>query len=312
MSGLLADAPSALDGAGAEAHRVAGLWWFMFTLAVVVYLFVATMVVLAVLRRRRADGPESGEGRTGFIWLGGVAMPVVILGVLAFLTVSTTVALPRDEPTTLTVDVVGRQWWWDVRYPGAGIRTANEIHLPVGRNVDLRLRSLDVAHSFWVPQLAGKLDLIPGQTNHLRVRARRTGTFIGECAEFCGIQHANMRFVVVVQTPADYQRWVELRRGRRTATAGDLVAEGAAAFQRETCAGCHTIRGTQADGDVGPDLTDVGARRWLAGKAFRNTPADLRRWIEDPSTFKPGALMPASHLSDAELDALVAYLESLR
>jgi cytochrome c oxidase subunit 2 len=291
-----------LDAAGREAHHVAGLWWVMLTMATVVYVVVAGLVVVALVRRRPSDGE-----RTQFIWWGGVAMPIVVLGVLAFLTVSTTTALGRDAPARLHVDVTGHDWWWEVAYPGTGVRTANEIHLPVDRTADLRLTSDDVIHSFWVPQLAGKVDLIPGQPNHLRVRPTRTGTFLGECAEFCGLQHANMRFVVVVQSQADFDRWAD-RDGRVAPTASD----GEAVFVRSSCAGCHTIRGTQADGHLGPDLTDLGSRRWIGAKAVRNTPENLARWIRDPSSIKPGVLMPPSHLSARDLRALVAYLESTR
>jgi cytochrome c oxidase subunit 2 len=297
--------PSIFDDAGQEARHVAGLWWVMFTVATAVYVLVAAMVIIGVVRRRRQAEPAEGD-RTSFVWWGGIVMPVVILGVLAYLTVSTTTALGRDAPSGLQVDVTGHDWWWEVRYPDSDRTTANEIHLPVGRTVDLRLRSDDVIHSFWVPQLAGKLDVLPDQTNHLRITAERTGTFLGECAEFCGIQHANMRFVVIVQTAGDYARWAATGRSAPTSS------RGAAIFQRESCAGCHTIAGTEATGTYGPDLTDFGSRRWLGAKALRNTPEQLLRWLRDPGSIKPGVLMPPSPLSESELQALVAYLESLR
>jgi cytochrome c oxidase subunit 2 len=297
--------PSMLDTAGREARHVAGLWWFMFSVAVAVYVLVAALVVIGVLRRQRAAAPEEGD-RTNFVWWGGIVMPIVILGVLAYLTVSTTTAVGRNSRSDLTIDVTGRDWWWDVRYPESDLRTANEIHIPVGRTVELRLRAADVIHSFWVPQLSGKVDMVPEQTNPLRIRAERTGTYLGECAEFCGLQHANMRFVVVVQTAEEYARWAE------TAQAPSTSAQGAALFERQTCAGCHTIRGTQADGTVGPDLTDFGTRQWIGAKTVPNTPENLLRWIRDPGSFKPGVLMPPSPLPESELRALVAYLESLR
>jgi cytochrome c oxidase subunit 2 len=277
----------------------------MFAVAVAVYVLVAAMVVIGVLRRRAAE-PEEGGDRTGFVWWGGIVMPIVILGVLAYLTVSTTTALGRNAPSNLEIDVTGHDWWWEVRYPESGLRTANEVHIPVDRTVELRLHSADVVHSFWVPRLAGKVDMVPEQTNPLRIRAERTGTFLGECAEFCGLQHANMRFVVVVQTAEDYAQWVVTGRAPSTA------AQGAALFERQTCAGCHTISGTQADGTVGPDLTDFGSRQWIGAKAVPNTPENLLRWIRDPGSIKPGVLMPPSQLPESELRALVAYLESLR
>jgi cytochrome c oxidase subunit 2 len=321
---LLAASPSILDGAGDEARRVAGLWWFMLAVATIVYVVVAGLVAFAVVRHQRpsteVSAGEPGEGAAierrgadreediGFIWWGGIVMPIAVLGVLAFLTVTTSVALRRNTPDALRVDVVAHQWWWDVTYPDGAVRTANEIHVPVGRTVDIQLRSVDVIHSFWVPQLAGKLDVIPGQTNVLTLRARRTGTFLGECAEFCGVEHANMRFVVVVQSADDYAAWSAGERSPPEPT--DLAGE--ALFQRSTCSACHTVRGTAATGTVGPDLSDIGSRAWIGAHTVANTPDNLRRWIDDPSTLKPGVLMPPSRLSPAEVDELVAYLEALR
>lgn len=309
---VLAEAPSVFDAVGKEARHVASLGWFMFAVATAVYVFVAAMVVIGLTRRRNRDEPDTDGDRTNFIWWGGIAMPIVILGVLAYLTVSTTTALGRDDASTLRIDVTGHNWWWDVAYPASGARTANEIHVPVGRTVELRLRTADLIHSLWVPQIAGKLDLIPGQTNHLRIKVEKPGTYLGECAEFCGLQHANMRFVVIAQSPSDFARWSADERPPAAPASGTAEARGARTFQSNACAGCHTIRGTQADGTFGPDLTDFGARRWLAAKTLRNTPETLTRWIRDPQSVKSGALMPPTRLRPAELRDLVAYLESLR
>jgi len=192
---------------GSEADRIAGAWWLMFGLAAIVYVVVAGLIVYATVRGRRRGARPSGLREDAFIWIGGVAAPVVILFVLAVVTVHTTEALRRPARGALAVDVAGEDWWWAVRYPGTDIVTANEIHLPVDRPVDLRLTSDNVIHSFWVPELAGKQDAIPGQPNHLRFTPEATGTFIGRCAEYCGLQHAHMEIRVIVQTATDFGRW---------------------------------------------------------------------------------------------------------
>jgi cytochrome c oxidase subunit 2 len=309
---LALETPSVLDGAGQESRHLEGVWWLMVGLAAFVYVVVGGYVILAIRRRRHEDGPEEGPGRQTFLWFGGLALPISVLALLAGVTVATTVAVRRASEHEVRVDVVGRDWWWDVHYGGTNIRVANEIHLPVQRTAVLRLQSADVIHSFWVPQLAGKLDVEPGQPTTLRLLPKRTGTFIGECAEFCGIQHANMRFVVVVESRSRYDDWV---RAKESATGADsgTAAEGAAVFQREACSGCHTVSGTQAAGTRGPDLTHVAERTWLGAGAITNTPTHLRQWIKDPTQFKPGVLMPPfTNLSDGDLRALVAYLETLR
>jgi cytochrome c oxidase subunit 2 len=237
----------------------------------------------------------------------------VILLVLAVVTVHTTSALRRPSARELAIDVVGKQWWWAVSYPDAGVRTANEIHLPAGQPVDLRLTTTDVIHSFWVPELAGKEDTIPGQVNHLRFTADRPGTYLGRCAEFCGLQHAHMDISVVVETPGDFGRWLARETRVGQAPTSDEAARGAAVFQREACAGCHTIRGTNASGTVGPNLSDVGARRTLGAGVLENTDANLEQWILDAPSLKEGIVMPSFRSLPADdIAALATYLESLR
>jgi len=235
---------------GSEADRIAGAWWLMFGLAAIVYVVVAGLIVYATVRGRRRGARPSGLREDAFIWIGGVAAPVVILFVLAVVTVHTTEALRRPARGALAVDVAGEDWWWAVRYPGTDIVTANEIHLPVDRPVDLRLTSDNVIHSFWVPELAGKQDAIPGQPNHLRFTPEATGTFIGRCAEYCGLQHAHMEIRVIVQTATDFGRWQARQEATRTEPVSDVAAAGAAIFQRQACAGCHTVRGTSATGTL--------------------------------------------------------------
>jgi cytochrome c oxidase subunit 2 len=227
--------------------------------------------------------------------------------------VNTTSDLRNAAPGELRVEVVGKRWWWDVRYPDDGVATANEIHIPVGRPVDVTLRSDNVIHSFWVPQLAGKMDTIPGQVNHLHLKATTAGTYRGECAEYCGIQHAHMDFLVIADPPADFARWLTRRRGGAGLTASsDEADRGQVVFNREACAGCHTVRGTPATGTVGPDLSDFGARQWIGSLTVPNTTANLEHWIADPQDVKPGNLMPPTNLSPADLAAIAAYLEGLK
>jgi cytochrome c oxidase subunit 2 len=304
---------SFLDAKASEADRIADVWWLMFGLAAAVYVIVAAFIVYAATRGRRRRGETSRLNETRFIWIGGVLVPMVILGILAVVTVDTTSALRNSSPSELHIDVVGKLWWWEVRYPGTGVVTANEIHIPRGTPIDLHLTSDNVIHSFWVPQLAGKMDTIPGQPNDLRFTADSEGRFLGRCAEFCGLQHAHMGIEVVVDSPADYGRWLARRRRVPLEPASEQAATGQLVFQREACAGCHTIRGTAATGKVGPDLTDVGSRERIGADTLLNTPDNMRAWIRDAQSFKPGIVMPSFRsLSERDIDALAAYLESLR
>jgi cytochrome c oxidase subunit 2 len=216
---------------------------------------------------------------------------------------------PKDA---LRVTVIGHQWWWEIRYPGLGIVTANELHVPVSTAdrqafTFLTLQSADVAHSFWVPQLAGKTDVIPNRTNTMWIDPRVVGTFLGNCAEYCGMQHANMLLRVIVQTPADLEQWAA---GQRAAT--DSGAEGRAAFLSLSCVNCHTVSGTSAAGTFGPDLSHLMSRTTLASGMIPNTAENLHAWVKDPQVIKPGNLMPNMQLNAHELDAVVNYLSSLK
>jgi cytochrome c oxidase subunit 2 len=208
----------------------------------------------------------------------------------------------------MTVEVIGHQWWWEVRYPGTNAITANEIHIPVRTRVNVLALSADVIHSFWVPQLARKIDMIPGRNNRILLYASQPGVYRGQCAEFCGLQHANMALEVVAQTPGAYRSWLS---SMSAAAAGTSGAAGARLFTTLQCASCHEIRGTSAHGRVGPDLTHLASRRTLAGATIPNTPAELAAWIQNPQAIKPGVLMPDLGLSSAQVAQLVTYLESL-
>jgi cytochrome c oxidase subunit 2 len=314
------DPPSMLDSRGPEARSIEGVWWLMFALAAAVYVVVSGFIVVAIVRgrrRRRADQPapevKPEPKDDTFIWWGGIVAPVVILAVLAVVTIRTTRDLRAAEDGELRIEVTAKRWWWDVRYPDAGVATASEIHIPVGRPVDIELMSDNVIHSFWVPQLAGKVDTIPGQRNHLRLRADEPGTYRGACAEYCGIQHANMSYLVIAEEPADFERWM----ARRTAGAGitpasEEAARGQVVFNREACAGCHAVRGTPATATIGPDLSDFGARQSIGSLTVPNNRENLSRWITEPDRVKPGNLMPPTALSPQDLAAVIAYLEGLR
>jgi cytochrome c oxidase subunit 2 len=305
-------AHSIVNPKGSEADRVAGVWWLMFGLAAAVYVVVAGCILYAATRGRRRRGPSRLHDNW-FIWIGGVIVPFLILVVLAVVTVDATSALRTSSPGEVRIDVVGKLWWWEVRYPGHGVVTANEIHIPRGTPINVRLTSDNVIHSFWVPQLAGKMDTIPGQPNNLEFTADKVGRYAGRCAEFCGLQHAHMGFEVIVETPADYGRWLARRERVPLEPASEEAASGQLVFQREACAGCHTIGGTDAQGTVGPDLTDVGSRRLLGAGAIENTPQNMRAWIRDAGAIKPGVQMPSfQSLPDRDVAALAAYLESLK
>jgi cytochrome c oxidase subunit II len=312
--------PNLLNPKGTEAHDIAGVWWLMFGLAALVYVIVAGFIVHAILKGRRraraeaddgADAPESPTFDDRMITWGGVVVPLLILFVLAVVTVRTTNALRRPASNALRIDVAGERWWWAVTYPSTHFVTADAIHLPAGRPIELHLTSDNVIHSFWVPQLAGKVDTIPGQDNVLRFVATTPGTYEGECAEFCGIQHTHMGFVVVVESEGDFDRWMAEHEKPPLEPASELADEGQVAFNSESCAGCHTIDGTPAQGTLGPNLTDLGARPTLGAGALTNTPENLRKWITDAPSAKPGVLMPRVALSTAKAKAIVAYLESL-
>ena len=309
--------PSMLDAKGSESRHIAGLWWLMFAIACGVYAIVAGFITGAVLRKP-AVASETDPDPAGrrfddrMIVFGGVVAPILVLVVLAVVTVTTTNALRRPESDALHVDVVGKRWWWAVTYPSVHFTTANELRLPAGRPIEIRLTSDNVIHSFWVPQLAGKVDTIPGQTNLLRFVARTPGTYKGECAEFCGVQHTHMGFIVRVQSPGDFDRWLTQHSRPAIEPASEPAAQGEAAFNAQSCAGCHTIAGTPAAGTLGPDLTDIGERETLGAGALTNTPDNLARWITDAPGAKPGVLMPELDLSPRDVQSIVAYLESLK
>ena len=306
--------PSALDPKGPASARIAGVWWLMLALAVAVYVVVGGLILVASRRGRRGEGVDRALplGENTFIWIGGVIVPTAILVVLAVVTVSSTAELTRAADRPLRIEVEGFKWWWEVRYPGTDVVTANEVHVPVGRPVELTLTTADVIHSFWVPELAGKVDMVPGQRNVLRFTADEPGEYRGQCAEYCGLQHARMAFLVIADPPQVFDAWVDRRRAPPPEPPPGPAAEGEAIFERSSCAGCHTVRGTSARGTSGPDLSDFGSRRTIGAVTVENNRGNLGGWIVDAQAAKPGNLMPPISLEPEELQALIEYLESRR
>lgn len=313
--------PSVLDPQGA-ARYIADLWWLLAGLGGAIFVFVMIYLAFALWRRSNGRGlaakitldvPAVNTPSLRPVILGGIVLPIAVLAVVSFATVRTLRALnTMVTPDPLTIQVIGQQWWWEVRYPAHGFETANEIHIPVGEPVAIELRSDNVIHSFWVPELHGKLDLIPGRTNRFVIQADEAGTYRGLCAEFCGVQHANMMFLVIAQPPAEFAAWVA-RQQQPAQPPGDPVAQtGQALFLAENCINCHAINGTDATGDLGPDLTHFAARRTLAAAMLPNNLGNLGGWVANPQHIKPGNLMPAADgLTGAELQALLAYLQTL-
>lgn len=281
--------------------------------ALLVFLVVEALLVFAIWRFR--DGPGRGEPRPvhGHVGLeiAWTLIPVAIVISIAVPTIAAVFRTQGPQPTgALRVEVIAHQWWWEFRYPDLGVTTANELHLPVGRPVTLLLKSADVIHSFWVPQLGGKRDTIPGRENLLTFTVTTPGEYPGQCAEFCGISHANMRMLVAAHSPEEFATWVERMKAPPAPPAGE-AARGLEVFRANACVACHTIQGV-SQGVVGPDLTHVGSRTTLAARLFPNSPKHLARWLADSPGLKPGVRMPKLPLTEEQVSALVAYLGSLK
>jgi cytochrome c oxidase subunit 2 len=281
----------------------------MFGVACVGFSLVAFLLLLGWWRRNRRELPGDGDERvaTWLVVLLGIATPIVLLSALfvwSDIFVVRSTAAPQPGSTALTIDVIGHDWWWEARYAGTPVVTANEIHIPTQTRVQVVGTTADVIHSFWVPELARKIDLIPGRQNRLLLEADEPGRYRGQCSEFCGVQHAHMAVVVVAQQPAAFRRW--LANQKQPATSVN------ATFISESCGSCHMIRGTSARGTVGPDLTHFASRQTLAALTLPNTRAFVRAWIRDPGRFKPGTRMPKLPLSTKQVDELATYLERLK
>ena len=313
------DPPSTLDPGGPAAAQIETLWWILFWISVAVFILFAAALGYAIFRRR-ADAEviteETTRLATRWVVIAGIAIPAVILVATFFVMLPIMRDLEEpDEPYALTIEVVGELWWWRVFYPdpatGQRFETANEIHIPAGQPVQIRLRSDNVIHSFWVPQLHGKRDMIPGRQNTLWIQADEPGVYRGACTEFCGYQHAHMMFEVVAHPPEEFARWLAHAASPAVEPVDPLAREGKEVFVA-ACAQCHAIRGTVADGEFGPDLTHLASRRLLAAGTLPNTKGHLGGWISNPQAIKAGNKMPAVPLPAPELQALLVYLETLR
>jgi cytochrome c oxidase subunit 2 len=302
-----------------KQNAVTQLGWGATILCIAVVIIIGVLLIGGLMRGRREelhahDVVRSGSGMSWIYY--GVGISTVALLALFFADMTTLVSSSyRHEKTALTIEIKAHQWWWEVRYidgeHSSMFTTANEIHIPTGRPVAVQLESSDVIHSFWVPRLAGKMDVIPGQRNRLVIAADSAGTYRGQCAEYCGLQHAHMAMEVVAQSPQQFRAWWADQLSEAPVPNDSSAAQGLKVF-REQCAACHTIRGTDALGIVGPDLTHVMSRATIAAGTLPNTRGYLAGWISDPQGVKPGARMPRLELSSDELQAVLAYLETLQ
>src|SRR5215510_10139516 len=303
------------------AQEIKETSFLVLVVCAVIFIIVAGLLIYALVRFRDRAGDEAIEPPQVYgsnqIELAWTVLPILIVFVLILVTSRTIADILNRKPPRGAVQatVVGHQWWWEIRYPELGIVTANELHVPASTGdrrqpAFLKLQSADVAHSFWVPQLARETDLIPNRENRMWIEPTNPDTYLGNCAEYCGTQHARMLIRVVVQTPDEFDRWV--REQQQPALITTDAAEGRKAFLANSCVNCHTIRGTSAQGKFGPDLTHFMSRETLAAGAAPNTADQLRLWVRDPQKFKVGCLMPNMQLTDQQVDQITAYLQTLR
>jgi cytochrome c oxidase subunit 2 len=313
-----------LRPAGAQAEHILNLWQGTLALCTLVFVLIAGAVLLALWRAGRSsaqsapdlaalDQPDPGA-RRAVKW--ATALSAIGLAALLWADIRTSSALAQlPAQNALQIELTGRQWWWHASYhdPQNGVRftTANELHLPVGRAAIITLRSDDVIHTLWVPNLHGKKDMLPGRVTEIRLRADQAGEYRGQCAEFCGEQHTLMALLVIAEPPAQYDAWAA-RQVQPAAAPHGIARAGLQAFNEQRCASCHTIAGTAAAGTAGPDLTHLASRRTLAAGTLPNTRGHLGGWIVDAPSLKPGTQMPATPMPPADLHALLAYLETLQ
>jgi cytochrome c oxidase subunit 2 len=321
---MLDDGPTNIfRAAGTSAQSIFGLSMLVLSITLCIFLIVAGLLLYVLLRyRHRASSPEAEQepaqiyGSTQ-IELSWTVIPVLIVVVLFLATARVILSSeqPHEPPGALDVIVIGHQFWWEYRYPKLGIVTANELHIPVSdpghsTSTYLTMSSADTDHSFWVPRLAGKTDVIPNKINVMSLDPQTVGLYLGQCAQYCGTQHAKMLLRVYVDTPADFASWSA--RQKQPAVEDASAAEGRMVFQHSACISCHTVQGTVATGRFGPDLTHVASRDTIASGAVKNTSANIRAFVDNPAHFKPGALMPPMHLNEYDLDAVTAYLTTLK
>jgi cytochrome c oxidase subunit II len=313
--------PTIFSPVSTPANEIDRVAYFTIVVCAVIFVIVGSLIVYSIIRFRERPGDDGsepaqvyGSNPIEFAW---TTVPVLIVFVLILTTARTiyTVQAAPRPPDSVLVRAIGHQWWWEFRYPELGVVTANELHVPLSDPAHptptfIDLESADVAHSFWVPRLAGKTDVIPNRKNEMWIDPHQPGTYLGQCAEYCGTEHALMLLRVVVEPRADFDRWIAAQKQQSAEDAS--VAHGRQIFETTACVNCHVVQGTAAEGRFGPDLTHLMARETIGAGAAMNTPENLKVWIHNPSAIKPGALMPAMNLSEKDLNDLVAYLVTLR
>jgi cytochrome c oxidase subunit 2 len=323
---LLATNQSALDPAGPQAGRISTLWWIFFGTTATIYVIVQICMLVAALRKRQTEPQPpppmpidpARERRVNRVisWLVGMTAVVLFALLLSEFITGRKLYAFTSSPNQLEIKIIGHQWWWEVRYEDPVrsnmVITANEIHIPVGVPIRFDLESTDVIHSFWVPNLNGKKDLIPGHPTYFSMQADRPGKYEGQCAEFCGHQHAHMRFLVIAESRADFDKWREAQLKPAPEPQTDAQKRGRDVFINGSCIMCHTISGTPARGTVGPNLTHIGSSQTIAAATLANDPQNLRNWVHNAQSIKPGVLMPQIELPEGDIDAVVQYLESLK
>jgi cytochrome c oxidase subunit II len=309
--------------AGTPAHSIFSLSMLVLSITSGIFLVVGGLLLYAMLRYRHRPNDVNAAQEPAQIYgsnqieLSWTVIPILIV-VMLFLATARVILATEDAPkpiSALDVTVIGHQFWWEYRYPKLGIVTANELHIPVSdprhpTPTYLTMSSADTDHSFWIPRLAGKTDLIPNQVNTMWIDPNSPGLYLGQCAQYCGVQHAKMLIRIYADSPADFAAWVSHQQG--LAVENPSAAEGRKIFQHNACISCHTVAGTVATGRFGPDLTHIASRDTIASGSVPNTAANLRAFVDNPASFKPGALMPPMHLNDHDLNAVTAYLMSLK
>jgi cytochrome c oxidase subunit 2 len=297
---------------GPVSRRADQLWDITFAIATVMFVIVEGLIVFALIKFRHRPGRQAAQfhGNTKLEVI-LTLVPALILAGLAIPTVKAIADLSQKPDNALEVKVVGHQFWWEYQYSDLDLITANELHVPINQPVYVTLESVDVIHSFWIPKLTGKQDVVPGRINHMWFEAEKPGTYYGQCTEYCGLSHANMRLRVIAMTPPDFQTWVSEQQQPAQSPSDPLAAEGEKVFLEGACVNCHAVEGTDAQARLGPDLTHFASRATFAGAIFDNNTENLVTWLRDPPAVKPGSQMPNYNLSEDDINALVAYLQSL-
>jgi cytochrome c oxidase subunit 2 len=314
--------PAILMPASVTATRISDLTWSIMVIAAFVFVIVETLLIFTAIRYRRRQSAGTPKQITGNVPLeiGWTSFPAIVLAVTFALTLGTLLSISNSpaqtisnsQPTqVLNIRVIGHQWWWEFQYPDLGFTTANEMHIPVGGVVNLQLESVDVIHSFWIPQLGPKTDAIPGLQNHLWYKATKAGRYNGQCSEFCGVEHALMKMQVVADPPDQFLSWVANQKAPAPAVTGE-AEQGKQAFLASPCVGCHNIQGTDAKGKIGPDLTHFASRAQFAGGSFDTNAENLTNWIINPQALKPGNLMPNLGMTPTVSAQIADYLLSLK